>query len=118
MTVDKMSTAGLHQGRELSAGKTRDAQLIDFVKQKRTASLQQQTAPPPAAAAAPASVSVSLVAKEMFNAVHSGSVEDEFDREKIEQIRQEIASGRFPIDEERLARKFQELEQQLGDLGR
>jgi hypothetical protein len=26
--------------------------------------------------------------------------------------------GRFPIDEERLARKVMELEQQLGDLGR
>ena len=47
-----------------------------------------------------------------------GSPDDEmFDRVKVEKIRREIAEGRFPIDEDRLAKKFRELEEQLGDLG-
>jgi flagellar biosynthesis anti-sigma factor FlgM len=62
-------------------------------------------------------VRISSTAKEMLQAVQ-GSPEDEtFDRDKVEQIRREIAEGRFVIDEDRVARKFRELEEQLGDLG-
>ena len=43
---------------------------------------------------------------------------ESFDARKVERLRREIMEGRFPIDEERLARKVMELEQQLGDLGR
>jgi anti-sigma28 factor (negative regulator of flagellin synthesis) len=35
----------------------------------------------------------------------------------VEAIRREIAEGRFPLDADKLARKFRELEEQLGDLG-
>jgi len=44
-------------------------------------------------------------------------MDDVFDQDKIESIRREIREGRFPIDEERLAKKFRELEKELGDLG-
>lgn len=62
-------------------------------------------------------VRISATAKEMLQAVHGSSDEESFDQAKVESIRREIAEGRFPIDEDRLARKFRELEEQLGDLG-
>lgn len=118
MTVDKVGSVGMKLGHEAtSAAKAKDAQPIDFITHKNVAALQQQTAPAAAPGPSAATVSVSMAAKELFNAVHTASDEDEFDRDKVEQIRQEIASGRFPINEDRLARKFSELEQQLGDLG-
>ncbi|MBM4214134.1 MAG: flagellar biosynthesis anti-sigma factor FlgM, partial [Gammaproteobacteria bacterium] len=55
--------------------------------------------------------------KEMLQAVQGFADDETFDRKKVEQIRREIAEGRFVIDEDRVARKFRELEEQLGDLG-
>jgi len=118
MTVDKVSSVGMKLGHEAtSAAKAKDAQTIDFVGQKKVVALTQQVAPAAAPSLSASTVSVSMAAKELFNAVHTASDEDEFDRDKVEQIRQEIASGRFPINADRLAKKFSELEQQLGDLG-
>lgn len=62
-------------------------------------------------------VRVSSQAKEMLQAVRYSGDDDTFDQARVESIRREIREGRFPIDEERLARKFRELEQELGDLG-
>jgi len=118
MTVDKVGSMGINLGHEAtSATKARDAQPIDLTIQKKVFALSQQLAPAAAPSLSASTVSVSIAAKELFNAVHTTSDEDEFDRDKVEQIRQEISSGRFPINEDRLARKFSELEQQLGDLG-
>lgn len=119
MTVDKLGSTGTNFGHEATvASKAKSCQPIDLVTaQSRSVALAQQNAPAAVAKLAPSTVSVSMAAKELFSAVNSASDEDEFDQEKVERIRQEIASGRFPIDEDRLARKFRELEQQLGDLG-
>jgi flagellar biosynthesis anti-sigma factor FlgM len=62
-------------------------------------------------------VRVSTQAKEMLQAVRNSGGEDTFDQARVESIRREIREGRFPIDEDRLARKFRELEKELGDLG-
>jgi len=62
-------------------------------------------------------VRISSTAKEMMQAVQGSPDDEMFDRVKVEKIRREIAEGRFPIDEDRLAQKFRELEEQLGDLG-
>ena len=62
-------------------------------------------------------VRISSTAKEMMQAVQGSPDDERFDRVKVEKIRREIAEGRFPIDEDRLAQKFRELEEQLGDLG-
>lgn len=62
-------------------------------------------------------VRVSTQAKEMLQAVRNSGDDDTFDQTRVESIRREIREGRFPIDEERLARKFRELEKELGDLG-
>ena len=39
--------------------------------------------------------------------------QDSFDKERVEEIRQAIGEGRYPIDNDRLARRFMELESQL-----
>jgi anti-sigma28 factor (negative regulator of flagellin synthesis) len=44
-------------------------------------------------------------------------MDDTFDQDKVESIRREILEGRFPIDEDRLASKFRELEKELGGFG-
>lgn len=118
MTVDKVSSSGIQFGNESAlAAKVKAGQNVDFKGQNRSVALAQQAAPTSTPSLSPSTVSVSIAAKEMFSAVNSVSDDDEFDRDKVEQIRQEIASGRFPINEDRLARKFRELEQQLGNLG-
>ena len=64
-------------------------------------------------------VSVSETATNLSQAINSVASEGEdFDQEKVDRIRRDIRSGRFPINEERLARKFMELERELGDLRR
>lgn len=62
-------------------------------------------------------VRISVTAKGMLQAVKSSADDEEFDQARVDSIRREIAEGRFPIDEDRLARKFRELEEQLGDFG-
>ncbi|MEM9623824.1 MAG: flagellar biosynthesis anti-sigma factor FlgM [Pseudomonadota bacterium] len=39
--------------------------------------------------------------------------QESFDQQKVEQIKQALAKGEYPIDNERLASKFFELENQL-----
>jgi len=63
-------------------------------------------------------VKVSTAAKEMAQAVKQIANDEAFDQKKVDRIRKDILEGRFPIDEERLARKFMELENELGELGR
>ena len=64
-------------------------------------------------------VKVSATAQQMMQSARLATdVKESFDAKKVERLRREIMEGRFPIDEERLARKVMELEQQLGDLGR
>jgi len=63
-------------------------------------------------------VKVSAAAKEMAHAVNQITGHEAFDQKKVDRIRKDILEGRFPIDEERLARKFMELENELGELGR
>jgi flagellar biosynthesis anti-sigma factor FlgM len=64
-------------------------------------------------------VKVSATAQQMMQAARLATDgKESFDAKKVERLRREIMEGRFPIDEERLARKVMELEQQLGDLGR
>jgi flagellar biosynthesis anti-sigma factor FlgM len=54
----------------------------------------------------------------MAQAVRQVAGDEAFDQKKVDRIRKEILEGRFPMDEERLARKFMELENELGELGR
>lgn len=63
-------------------------------------------------------VKVSSTAQAIQQAVRQTSGEEAFDQKKVDRIRRAIAEGKFAIDEEALARKFIELEKQLGDLGR
>jgi anti-sigma28 factor (negative regulator of flagellin synthesis) len=44
-------------------------------------------------------------------------MDDTFDQDKVESIRREILEGRFPIDEDRLASKFRELEKEIRGFG-
>jgi len=74
-------------------------------------------APIPTHPSALDAVRISSTAKEMLQAAQGSPDDETFDRDKVEQIRREIAEGRFVIDEDRVARKFRELEEQLGDLG-
>jgi len=117
MTVDKPGLVDPKFAPDaVSAAKARESQTIDKKTRQRVALVSQQNGSANLSAIAPA-VTVSIAAKEMFNAVKSVSDDDDFDQDKVDEIRKAISSGRFPIDEERLAKKFLELEQQLGDLG-
>lgn len=110
MTVDKPYTNGIHPGRD-ALGIRRATNGSPTVQGDRAA------APNTAVAAALDPVRLSNVAREMSAALGPNAADEVFDHDKVEAIRREIREGRFPIDEERLARKFRELEQELGDLG-
>lgn len=110
MTVDKPYVNGTHPGRD-AVGVRRSANGSQAADAKQLT----QTRARPAAALEP--VQVSNVSREMAAALGSNAMDETFDHDKVEAIRREILEGRFPIDEERLARRFRELEQELGDLG-
>lgn len=67
---------------------------------------------------ATATVEVSTVASQIAQAVKGSGGEEVFDQKKVDRLRREIAEGRAPVDAEKLARKFLDLERVLGDLGR
>jgi flagellar biosynthesis anti-sigma factor FlgM len=71
----------------------------------------------PETAAALDPVRVSNISRELSAALGANAMDEVFDQDKVDSIRREILEGRFPIDEERLAKKFRELEEELGNLG-
>ena len=110
MTIDKIQPNALSVALEAKA----DALAV---RQQQNFAVQQQTTQR-AADVAVLPVKVSAAAKEMAQAVRQVAGDEAFDQRKVDRIRKEILEGRFPIDEERLARKFMELENELGELGR
>jgi len=113
MTVDKPYLNGLPPSREGI-----DQKLARLNGRRHGASPAGQSAPQ-RLSAPPASdpVQVSSVSRELSAALGATAMDEVFDQDKVESIRREIREGRFPIDEERLAKKFRELEKELGDLG-
>ena len=107
MTIDKIQPAALSVAREAKA----DALAG---RQQQNAAVQQQTMQRSADVAV-LPVKVSAAAKEMAQAVRQVAGDEAFDQKKVDRIRKEILEGRFPMDEERLARKFMELENELGE---
>jgi len=110
MTVDKPFINGAHAARD-AVGLRRANHGNQPVQSDRSAA-QAATV-----AASVDPVQVSTVSREMSAALGPHSMDEVFDHDKVEAIRREIREGRFPIDEERLAKKFRELERELGDLG-
>lgn len=110
MTIDKTINPWL--GRAVEQTTTRPAKSNGAAK--ADAGLK-----PSARVATPAEfIKVSPAAQGLAQAVRSTSDDAAgFDPAKVEAIRREIAEGRFPLDADKLARKFRELEEQLGDLG-
>ena len=110
MTIDKTINPWL--GLAVEQSTTRPAKPNDTVKSD--AGLKPSARPTSAAEF----ISVSPAAKGIIQAVRDTSDDAAgFDPAKVEAIRREIAEGRFPLDADKLARKFRELEEQLGDLG-
>ena len=97
-----------------AAGTQRSARPAPAATDQKTGLAKAPASGLPSAADA---VRISSTAKEMLQAMQGSADDETFDRAKVESIRREIAEGRFPIDEDRLAQKFRELEEQLGDLG-
>jgi flagellar biosynthesis anti-sigma factor FlgM len=91
---------------------------VATARQAKDSAVQQQTAQRASAEVSVLPVRVSAAAKEMAQAIRLSGGDDTFDQKKVDRIRKEILEGRFPINEERLARKFMELENELGELGR
>jgi len=109
MTIDKTINPWL--GRAVEQTTTRPAKPNGTVKSD--AGLKPSARPTSAA-----EFIVSPAAKGIIQAVRDTSDDAAgFDPAKVEAIRREIAEGRFPLDADKLARKFRELEEQLGDLG-
>ena len=116
MTVDKPYLNGAHASRDVLENK-----LLRLDARRGVAGKQNGVSQPSLqraeAAAALDPVRVSNVSRELSAALGATPADEVFDQDKVERIRREILEGRFPIDEERLARKFRELEEELGDLG-
>ena len=122
MTIDKIQPTPLPSVVETKVTKTaEEADKARALTTQRTLDNNQQAAARAAAAneVVTLPVKVSTTAQQMLQASRLASDgKESFDAKKVERLRREIMEGRFPIDEERLAHKVMELEQQLGDLGR
>ena len=121
MTIDKIQPTPLPSAIETKVTKTaEEADKAHALSNKRSLDNTQQAAARAAATneVVTLPVKVSTTAQQMLQAARLASDgKESFDAKKVERLRREIMEGRFPIDEERLARKVMELEQQLGDLG-
>jgi flagellar biosynthesis anti-sigma factor FlgM len=104
-----MSTAAA-----LAAAKTQAAQAKNTVG----APGAQAASAPVVTEAATQTVTVSAAASEMLQAVRTAGASEGFDQKKVDRLRKEIADGRVPLDAQKLAEKFLDLEMQLGNLGR
>lgn len=115
MTVDKPYLNGAHASRDVLENK-----LLRLDARRGAAGKNGVSQPAPQRAEVAAAldpVRVSTVSRELSAALGATAADEVFDHDKVESIRREILEGRFPIDEERLARKFRELEEELGNLG-
>lgn len=110
MSIDKISLNGAHPGRAVT-----DSKITRL--DPRVASQSTQQAARRAEAAALDPVRVSNMSRELSAVLGPAAMDDTFDQDKVESIRREILEGRFPIDEDRLASKFRELEKELGGFG-
>jgi flagellar biosynthesis anti-sigma factor FlgM len=110
MSIDKISLNGAHPGRAVT-----DSKITRL--DPRVASQSSQQAARRAEAAALDPVRVSNMSRELSAVLGPAAMDDTFDQDKVESIRREILEGRFPIDEDRLASKFRELEKELGGFG-
>lgn len=111
MSIDKISLNGTHPGRAVTDNKI--ARLDPRIAGQST----QQAARRAEAAAALDPVRVSSMSRELSAVLSPAAMDDTFDQDKVESIRREILEGKFPIDEDRLASKFRELEKELGGFG-
>jgi flagellar biosynthesis anti-sigma factor FlgM len=111
MSIDKISLNGAHPGRAVTDSK------IARLDPRVTAQSTQQAARRAEAAAALDPVRVSSMSRELSALLGPAAMDDTFDQDKVESIRREILEGKFPIDEDRLASKFRELEKELGSFG-
>ena len=110
MSIDKISLNGAHPGRAVT-----DSKITRL--DPRVASQSTQQAARRAEAAALDPVRVSNMSRELSAVLGPAAMDDTFDQDKVESIRREILEGKFPIDEDRLASKFRELEKELGGFG-
>ena len=111
MSIDKISLNGTAPGRAISDSK------IARLDSRIASQSPQQTARRAETAAALDPVRVSNMSRELSAVLGSAAMDDTFDQDKVESIRREILEGKFPIDEDRLASKFRELEKELGGFG-
>jgi flagellar biosynthesis anti-sigma factor FlgM len=111
MSIDKISLNGTHPGRAVTDNK------ITRVDPRIAGQSTQQAARRAEAAAALDPVRVSNISRELSAVLGPAAMDDTFDQDKVESIRREILEGKFPIDEDRLASKFRELEKELGGFG-
>lgn len=111
MSIDKISLNGTHPGQAVTDNK------IARLDPRVTAQSTQQVARRAEAAAALDPVRVSSMSRELSAVLGPAAMDDTFDQDKVESIRREILEGKFPIDEDRLASKFRELEKELGGFG-
>jgi flagellar biosynthesis anti-sigma factor FlgM len=110
MSIDKISLNGAHPGRAVT-----DSKITRL--DPRVASQSSQQAARRAEAAALDPVRVSNMSRELSAVLGPAAMDDTFDQDKVESIRREILEGRFPIDEDRLASKFRELEKEIRGFG-
>lgn len=110
MSIDKISLNGAHPGRAVT-----DSKITRL--DPRVASQSSQQAARRAEAAALDPVRVSNMSRELSAVLGPAAMDDTFDQDKVESIRREILEGKFPIDEDRLASKFRELEKEIRGFG-
>lgn len=111
MSIDKISLNGTHPGRAVTDNK------IVRLDPRVTGQSTQQAARRAEAAVALDPVRVSNMSRELSAALGPAAMDDTFDQDKVDSIRREILEGKFPIDEDRLASKFRELEKEIRGFG-
>jgi len=117
MTIDKPYINGTPPSREAIDQKVARLDPRRVAVGKQGGASNPTPVPRSETAAALDPVRVSNVSRELAAALGPNALDEVFDEERVESIRRDIREGRFPIDEERLAKKFQELEKELGNLG-
>jgi flagellar biosynthesis anti-sigma factor FlgM len=110
MSIDKVSLNGSLPARGIPDSKV--ARLDSRV----AANSPQQAARRAETTATLDPIRVSNMSRELSAALGPAAMDDTFDQDKVDSIRREILEGKFPLDEDRLASKFRELEKELGGI--
>lgn len=102
------NAANVKRQADAAANAAKDAAARDKVSKERVRAERQSSADQQAD-----KVQLSEDAQSLQRIQETLEREDSFDAKRVEDIKQAISEGRYPVDNDRLARRFLDLESQL-----